>query len=58
MARRDKPSGSDVYFGIPEVTLIESFCHLQISCFKAFFPSVLRERIVVAILKEVHLFGC
>jgi len=49
MARTDKPSGSDMYFGIPEVMLIESFRHLQISSFKAFFPSVLHERIVVAI---------
>ena len=58
MARTDKPSGSDVYFGIPEVLPIESYRHLQISSFKAFFPSLLHERIVVAVLREVHLFGC
>jgi hypothetical protein len=58
MARTYKPSGSDVYFGIPEVMLIEIYRHLQINSFKFFFPSVLYERIVVPIPREVHLFGC
>lgn len=51
MPRTDKPSGGDVYFGFPVVMLIATFLVVHRS-FKAFFPSVLNERIVVAKLKE------